>query len=227
MNNESTAPVNDQLHDLRTIARDLVVGPSLRPSRDLVDLGRRMMTSPDEETGWSKRRRAVHYRDGLMIALMAYRPFRRKNFPLIVLGVHLVQQSGVWWLQFPTSRTKAKRPYEVAFPAALVPELERYLAVHRKVLLAGESGQLSPSTDALWVSEVGTMLEEGALRTESGNILKGRSARPSHRTGSGDVGDAQRVLGTPSPRPKSTTIRRAAWRHHGGTTSCSRLSGAP
>jgi hypothetical protein len=35
------------------------------------------MTSPDEETSWSKRRRAVHYRDGLMIALMAYRPFRR------------------------------------------------------------------------------------------------------------------------------------------------------
>ena len=185
-----------------------------------------MMTSPDEETGWSKRRRAVHYRDGLMIALMAYRPLRRKNFPLIVLGVHLVQQSGVWWLQFPTSRTKAKRPYEVAFPAALVPELERYLAVRRKVLLAGESGQLSPSTDALLVSEVGTMLEEGALANQIGKHTKGAfgASLPPHWFR--DVGDAQHVLGTPSPRPKSTTIRRAAWRHHGGTTSCSRLSGA-
>ena len=113
--------------------------------------------------GWSERRRAVHYRDGLMIALMAYRPFRRNNFASIVLGVHLVQQSGGWWLQFPTGRMKAKRPYEVAFPAALVPELEHYLAIHRKVLLASENGQLSPSTDALWVSEVGTMLEMGAL----------------------------------------------------------------
>ena len=33
------------------------------------------------------------------------------------------------------------------------------------VLLAGETGQLSPGTDALWVSEVGTMLESGALAT--------------------------------------------------------------
>ncbi len=122
-----------------------------------------MMTSAERETGWSRRRRAVHYRDGLMIALLAYRPLRLTNFASIVLGVHLVQQSGGWWLQFPASGMKAKRPYEVAFPTALVPELEHYLAVHRNVLLAGESGQLSPGTDALWVSEVGTMLESGAL----------------------------------------------------------------
>jgi integrase len=135
----------------------------LRPASDLVDLGRRMMTSAARQIGWSERRRAVHYRDGLMIALMAYRPLRLKNFASIALGVHLVQQSGGWWLQFPTGSMKAKRPYEVAFPKALVPDLERYLAVHRGILLVGESGQLSPGTDALWVSEVGTMLEKGAL----------------------------------------------------------------
>jgi integrase/recombinase XerD len=135
----------------------------LRPASNLVDLGRRMMTSAEQETGWSGRQRAVHYRDGLMIALMAYRPLRLKNFASIVLGVHLVRQSGGRWLQFPAYGMKAKRPYEVTFPAALVPDLERYLAVHRKALLAGESGQLNPGTDALWVSEVGTMLENGAL----------------------------------------------------------------
>jgi integrase/recombinase XerD len=122
-----------------------------------------MMTSAEQVTGWSAQRRAVHYRDGLMIALMAYRPLRLKNFASMVLSVHLVQQGGGWWLQFSTSHMKAKRPYEVAFPAALVPELEHYLAMHRKVLLAGERGQLSPGTEALWVSEVGTMLEIGAL----------------------------------------------------------------
>jgi hypothetical protein len=58
---------------------------------------------------------------------------------------------------------KAKGRYEVAFPVALVSELEHYLAIHRKVLLVGESGRLSPGTHALWVSEVGTMLEKGAL----------------------------------------------------------------
>jgi len=137
----------------------------LRPTHDLLDLGRRMMILAEQVKNWSARRRAVQHRDGLMIALMASRPLRLKNFASIVLGVHLVQQRGGWWLQFSASEMKAKRPYEVAFPRALIPELEHYLAVHRPVLLAGESGQLSPGTDALWVSEVGTMLESGALAT--------------------------------------------------------------
>jgi integrase/recombinase XerD len=137
----------------------------LRPTPVLVDLGRRMMRSAEQARGWSSRRRAVHYRDGLMIALMASRPLRLRNFASIVVGVHLVQQNGGWWLQFPASEMKAKRPYGVVFPTALVPELERYLAVYRPILLAGESGQLSQSTNALWVSEIGTMLEGGALAT--------------------------------------------------------------
>jgi integrase/recombinase XerD len=137
----------------------------LRCTPDLLDLGRRMMKSAEQLTSWSRRRRAVHYRDGLMIALTAHRPLRLANLTSMVLGVHLVQQCGQWWVQFSASEIKGKRPYEVAFPSALIPDLERYLAVHRPVLLAGESGQLSPGTDALWVSEVGTMLEGGALAT--------------------------------------------------------------
>ena len=137
----------------------------LRPTRDLIDLGRRMMKSAERVKGWSRRRRAVHYRDGLMIAIRAYRPLRLANFTSIVLGVHLVRQRKGWWLQFTANEMKARGPYEVAFPTALVPELEHYLTVHRPVLLAGESGQLSASTDALWVSEIGTMLESGALAT--------------------------------------------------------------
>jgi len=135
----------------------------LRATPDLVDLGRRMMKSAERVKGWSRRRRAVQYRDGLMIAVRAYRPLRLANFTSIVLGAHLVQQRRGWWFQFTASEMKAKRPYEVAFPTALVPELERYLAVHRPVLLARENGQFGPGTDALWVSEVGTMLESGAL----------------------------------------------------------------
>jgi hypothetical protein len=100
-----------------------------------------------------------------MIALMASRPLRLKNFASIVLGVHLAQPRGAWWLQFSASDMKAKRLYEIAFPTALIPELERYLNVHRPVLLAGESGHLCSGTNALWVSEIGTMLESGALAT--------------------------------------------------------------
>lgn len=63
----------------------------------------------------------------------------------------------------PATEMKVKRPYEVVFPTAPIPELKQYLAIHRTVLLAGEKNQLSPGTNALWVSEIGTMLETGAL----------------------------------------------------------------
>ncbi len=50
--------------------------------------------SPADTPSPPERRPAVHYRDALMITLMAYRPLRLKNFASIILGVHLVQQGG-------------------------------------------------------------------------------------------------------------------------------------
>lgn len=68
------------------------------------------------------------------------------------------------------SRAKTRVPYEAVFPAALEPRLERYLALHREVLLRGERGNgqddappINPGLDAVWVSEVGTQLEQHAL----------------------------------------------------------------
>ena len=77
---------------------------------------------------------------------------------------------------FAADETKSHVPYEAILPSALAAHLERYLGVHRPVLLRGErrerpgrAGPLSagaplvPGPDAVWVSEVGTGLEEGAL----------------------------------------------------------------
>jgi hypothetical protein len=62
--------------------------------------------------------------------------------------------------------------------------VQHYLAVHRAVLLAGESGQLAPGTDALWVSEVGTMLESGALARRVRKHTKEAFGASLRRTGS-------------------------------------------
>ena len=63
----------------------------LRSIDELAALGERLMDEAEIAPDWSARRRAVAYRDGLMIALLAYRPVRLKNFAMIWLGRHLDQ----------------------------------------------------------------------------------------------------------------------------------------
>ena len=142
----------------------------LRSIDELAALGERLMEEAESAARWSARRRAVAYRDGLMIALLAYRPVRLKNFAMMRLGRHLTRSGACWRILFGADETKSHVAYEALLPSALVPHLERYLAVHRPVLLRGEciSGAadarpiaeqevpIDPALDAVWVSEAGT-----------------------------------------------------------------------
>ena len=71
-----------------------------------------------------------------MIALLAARPLRRKNFVRLELGRHLVRDAGGWRLQVPGEETKTGQPIALPFPTALLTALECYVAVHRPVLAA-------------------------------------------------------------------------------------------
>jgi site-specific recombinase XerD len=122
-----------------------------------------MMREAEASRAWSARRRAVAYRDGLMIALLAHRPIRMRNLAALTLGRHLVEEGHMWWLVIRAEETKTGRPYEAPFPEVLLPNWQRYLDTHRPVLLRGERGCMPAPTDAVWVSEVGTQLVIGAL----------------------------------------------------------------
>jgi integrase/recombinase XerD len=98
-----------------------------------------------------------------MIGLLAHRPLRIKNFAAIRLGQQLICQEGRAWLVFAAAETKTKQPWEAEFPEPLLAALARYLDHHRPVLLQGEAGSVPAEVDALWVSEIGTQLESGAL----------------------------------------------------------------
>jgi integrase/recombinase XerD len=65
-------------------ARDKV--SRLRPIDEIAAFGERLMEEAEVASAWSPRRRAVAYRDGLMIALLAYRPVRLKNLAMMRLG---------------------------------------------------------------------------------------------------------------------------------------------
>ena len=89
------------------------------------------------------------------------------------LGVHLKQASGTWWILFAAKETKTGALYEASFPEALASRLRRYLDVYRRILLCGESGgEDEADIDALWISEVATHLETGALARRIVNKTK-------------------------------------------------------
>jgi hypothetical protein len=139
---------------------------------ELVRCGMELMRRAETARDWSARRRAVAYRDGLAVALLAYRPIRMKNFSRLRIGTELVREGVLWRLLLSGNDTKTHQPFEAAFPANLIPKLECYLTDYRPVLLRGERGCTHGTTDALWISEVGTAWEQGAMSRRIGNATK-------------------------------------------------------
>jgi site-specific recombinase XerD len=132
--------------------------PRLRSPEELVQLGIQLMTEAALTTGRFPLEQAIGYRDGLLIALLAYRPVRLKNLASIALDRHLVRRGEEWWLLFPLDETKTSEVIDGPFPADLVPWLECYLAVFRPVLVGCRTKQGWPPLDALWVSKDGRAL---------------------------------------------------------------------
>ena len=123
---------------------------------------------------------AVRYRDGLIIALLAMRPLRARNFLGLILGRHLVRQDGRWWILIAASETKNRRPVEVPFPAMLVDFLEHYLAAVRPVLARGH-GAAAGEEARLWLGKSGRVLSERRFHAcvcERTEAAFGRSVNP-------------------------------------------------
>ncbi|WP_027528240.1 site-specific integrase [Bradyrhizobium sp. Ec3.3] len=105
---------------------------------------------------------AAGYRNGLMIALLAFIPLRAKNCLGLEIGRHLVREQDEWFIIIPRSETKTRTPIEFAVPEILNEYLELYLEVIRPWLQRGRAG------DALWLSRQA----EGALSHQTfGRVL--------------------------------------------------------
>lgn len=187
----------------------------LKQPEELIALGERLMDQAETATEWSTRRRAVRFRDGLLVSLLTYRPVRRKNLAMMRLGRHLMKVAGSWRIVFTAAETKTHVAYEAILPAALGPRLERYLDAYRPVLLRGgqEAGNLDappihPELDAVWVSEDGTQLSYHTLglqiflhtRREFGRGLSPHMFRDCVATAVAvdnpkHIGDASLILG--------------------------------
>jgi integrase/recombinase XerD len=100
---------------------------------------------------------AVQYRDGLMLALLALIPLRRKNLAALEVGKHLILEGDCWFVIIPSEEAKTGTPIEFAVPELLNSHLAIYLDVVRPRMLR------RPACAALWVSDKGGALVHGAI----------------------------------------------------------------
>ena len=114
--------------------------------------------------------RARGVRDGLMVALLAHRPMRIKNFAMLEIGRTFRKVQDSWWIALPAHSTKTKRLDERRVPEFLYDALDVYLSKSRPILI----GSNAP-TDFLWISSrtggrfttknLGTLISKLTYRT--------------------------------------------------------------
>jgi len=118
-------------------------GPVARPSFS-VSRRRGPLDSPataPARPGANRRlEREVAYRDGLLLALLAACPLRRRSLALLEVGRHLVRGTDGYRLRLGPAETKNGTAYGAPLPASLAPWLDRYLGEVRPRLLGGRAG---------------------------------------------------------------------------------------
>jgi integrase len=100
---------------------------------------------------------AMRYRNGLIIALLALVPLRRRTLAALRVGKHLVQSGNLWTLDIPAEDIKTKRPLECAIFAELSARIDLYVDKFRpRIPGAGMH-------DYLWASNRGRPMLDGVI----------------------------------------------------------------
>jgi integrase/recombinase XerD len=86
------------------------------------------------------------YRDGLIIALLALIPLRRRTLAALRIGKHLVRSNNRWFLDIPAEDTKTKRSLEYPIAVELSDRIDVYLSQFRSQIPG------SATHDYLWAS---------------------------------------------------------------------------
>lgn len=134
----------------------------------LLQLGNDLMEAAETQRFRTPCGRAVLFRDGLLVSFLTLIPLRMANLENLMLGQSLEFRDG-WRVRFPAETTKGRVAIECIWPEKLLPALERYLDVHREVLLRG--ARPGPPSSAVWISKQGTRMCSDALSIQ----IKGRT----------------------------------------------------
>jgi site-specific recombinase XerD len=133
--------------DLAQVARPRSKFNRLILAEVLLEAGLTLMREAELSQTMTELDRACQFRNGLMVALLALCPIRRKNFTSLEIGRSFVKIECQWWIVLAATETKEKRADERPVYELLTPFIESYLSQHRAVLVRSDN---VPS--ALWLS---------------------------------------------------------------------------
>ena len=136
--------------DLAFVARPRSKFGRLVSTETLVEAGLALIHEAEHSRRMSRFARAKQVRNGLMVALLALCPIRRKNFAALEIGRSLIEIHGTWWIVLSASETKERRADERPINELLKPLIDRYLGQHRLVLARSHR-----TSSALWLSSRG------------------------------------------------------------------------
>jgi integrase len=162
-------------------------------SPSIVAAGLRFMRQAEEDNSLHPVRRAEHFRNGLMIALLACCPIRLRNFAALELGRHVLRVGSGWHIRLNAGETKEKRQDERLLPNFLCSYIEKYIATLRPVftlegpaLWVGRNGSaLKPNTVARIVTQttrrlLGTPISPHLFRTCAASTAYGLAGDQPH-----------------------------------------------
>ena len=129
-------------------------------SADLYAIGIALIATAEDEllsSGKVTLDVALHYRDALIIALLAVVPLRRRTLTALTIDRHLVKVGDHWLLDIPAADTKTKRELEFPLPDELSRLVGRYLTRFRRMIPGANEH------DGLWPSMRGSPMDDGSI----------------------------------------------------------------
>jgi hypothetical protein len=135
-----------------------------RHTLDIVEAGMSLMRDATRGgSSLSALKRAILYRDGLLIVFMALAVPRRNTVHLMMLGKHLEEQGRIFKVAWSGTEMKEDRGYEAQLGLELSELIRRYLDEFRPVLLARAGRSAMETETAVWLGRDGRKLGYSAI----------------------------------------------------------------
>jgi integrase/recombinase XerD len=109
---------------------------------------------------------AIRYREGFMLAFLAFVPLRPKNLRALDIGRQLIRERERWFVTIPPDETKTETAIDFELPALLEEYLGVYLELARPRILRDKA------CAALWMSPKGGRLSSPGLLTSFSRISR-------------------------------------------------------
>jgi integrase/recombinase XerC len=142
--------------------------PRMASIADLIELGRGLMAQGLEDLASGNVSGAQVYRDGLMIAVLAARPIRRRNLCALRIGHSFERGVDSFRVRFAKKETKKGIRIDFRYPIWLTEPFEIYLRDVRPVLLKVHD----KDEGWLWIGRRGRRLPADNATTNITNLTK-------------------------------------------------------